>query len=229
MSDESKPAEVQAVWLQQSPINIDTTRAIAATFPPDYLRIDYTNEPITGRFENHDFFFESKHPTLLFDGKHCVLQRIHIHARSEHRVDLADHDFEAHLVHSITGADGGSKNLVIGVFFLEKAGAKAPESLRKLNEKLKSMRAGQKDEKPDTVNPMHFLPEKPEDREKWFRYEGSLTTSPFTEAVSWLVMATPIAVGTGELEDLKREAQHTARSLQCLNRRFVLKNTPAKK
>ena len=51
-----------------------------------------------------------------------------------------------------------------------------------------------------------------------------LTTPPYDENVSWLVMREPIHVAPETLARLKNEQGHEARPAQSLNRRFVLAN-----
>ena len=57
-----------------------------------------------------------------------------------------------------------------------------------------------------------------------YRYEGSLTTEPFNEFVSWVVLRDKVAVKAGDIKPITAHAQHDARPTQPLNRRFVLRS-----
>ena len=62
----------------------------------------------------------------------------------------------------------------------------------------------------------------PENRDS-FRYDGSLTTPPFTEGVRWIVLAEPITLSKRQIEAFRElfEAGNS-REVQPLNRRAVL-------
>ncbi len=56
-----------------------------------------------------------------------------------------------------------------------------------------------------------------------FRYQGSLTTPPCSEIVSWSVMQDPIRVSDGAIARFRELHDGNARPLQPLNRRYLLK------
>jgi carbonic anhydrase len=56
-----------------------------------------------------------------------------------------------------------------------------------------------------------------------FRYSGSLTTSPYTEGVSWIELATPLLVSRSQVEAFESLFPHgNSREVQELNDRIVL-------
>ena len=73
------------------------------------------------------------------------------------------------------------------------------------------------------INPLHFLPEKTH-WPYWFRYEGSLTSKPFSEDVSWLIFRDETDLAKADVEKLKGEAEQEARETFDVNRRFVLRS-----
>ncbi|WP_245278256.1 carbonic anhydrase family protein [Methylosinus sp. PW1] len=57
---------------------------------------------------------------------------------------------------------------------------------------------------------------------KLFRYEGSLTTPPFSEVVHWNVFAEPVKVAQADIDAFKTLFPMNARPLQPTHRRIVL-------
>lgn len=224
---------------QQSPIRIETAKAIPVVYPVDYLVVDYPNEALSGEFNhtNHNFYFDNP-PSIQFAGITAPLERVHIHSRSEHWLDEADFDFEIHFVHPLPNphdpdsTTGESTHVVFGVFFKERAEATTPNSIRELNKALKAkLQSNVKrlaDSEPpvrSAVNPIDFLPS---NRSQFLRYEGSLTTPDtdgfFKERVSWLVYPHFVEVDPADVAELKEHAHEGARVPQDINRRFVLRN-----
>src|SRR5262245_10474734 len=74
--------------------------------------------------------------------------------------------------------------------------------------------AGDLAEQEVTFYPKHCLPR----ALKFFRYEGSLTTSPYTEVVSWVVFRDPVPRVAHDIEEIRRRTMHDARPTQPLNR-----------
>ncbi len=74
---------------------------------------------------------------------------------------------------------------------------------------------------PIVCTPSEWLPS---NIEQYYRYEGSLTTDPFSETVSWVAFRRPKKIKRNLLERLIEGFGHHARLLQPLPRRFVLRN-----
>lgn len=117
---------------------------------------------------------------LAVEGVAYDLRQFHWHTPSEHRVEGEEFPMEMHLVHE---GPGGSL-LVVGIFLrrghrhgeLEKIFADLPE-----------------EGDPTSVPGFKLSRLLPGDRRS-VRYRGSLTTPPFTEGVSWVVLADPLEV-----------------------------------
>lgn len=60
--------------------------------------------------------------------------------------------------------------------------------------------------------------------DKWYRYEGSLTSEPYSEIVSWLVFVDPLGIDSADFRKLKKNAHQPERPVQPINRRFVIRN-----
>jgi carbonic anhydrase len=144
-------------------------------------------------------------------GRKYELQQFHFHAPSEHTLDGKRSAMEAHFVH---GGEGGNL-MVIGVF-LEGGGQDANPAFSSL------MAAAPKDEGEATLNaamdPASLLPK----AQRFFRYEGSLTTPPCSEVVEWNVFAAPVLVAQSDVERFKVSFPMNARPLQPIHRRILL-------
>ena len=55
-----------------------------------------------------------------------------------------------------------------------------------------------------------------------FRYQGSLTTPPCSEIVSWVVLMEPVAASAAQIARFAELFPGNARPVQPLRRRFVL-------
>lgn len=219
------------IGTQQSPIKIVSADTIYANFPANYFTIDYADKALPGTFKGHDFEF-SQFGKITYRGKKQKLVKIHIHRPAEHRIDQTEAAaFECHLVHlAADDADLTGPKVVIGVFFHEQTGADTPASIRKLSEKLR-LRGESRDmplrwrvdEKGEglTINPNDFLPKV---RDRWYHYQGSLTSGTFSEDVSWFVMDGEIGVDPDHVKDLKEHAEQEARIVHAVDRRFVLRS-----
>lgn len=61
---------------------------------------------------------------------------------------------------------------------------------------------------------------------KWYRYEGSLTSEPYSEIVTWIVFPALLSISSDDLTQLKKEAHQPEREIQDINRRVLLRNFP---
>lgn len=205
------------IWQQQSPIDLDA-KSIPATFPMEYLVVDYPREDLSGHFFAHNFWFDEP-PPMSLDGQEAKLTRLHIHAPAEHVIFDETHDFEIHFVNEFLDQSGDSKAVVIGAFFEEVIGAPTPAGIRALNQAL--THRGHDEQTVCSINPWTFLPT---NIGQFFRYEGSLTTPPYDQVVSWVVLPVAVLVDPHDVQALKEHAEDDAREIQKLERRFVLRN-----
>jgi carbonic anhydrase len=218
----------------QSPIRINAAEAIEGIFPPDYFEIRYVNRASKVRVDGHNLAFdETPYQVITFDEAEWELRKIHIHSPAEHLLDSSDpHDFECHLIHfAKSDREMVGEKVVIGVFFRKKAEARTPASISKVSEAVgrsfaKGASGSTAADATLDINPRHFLPRA---ATQWFRYNGSLTSSPFSEDVNWFVMAKEIPIGADDTAELERYARQAARETFDRNRRIVLRNFPLKR
>jgi carbonic anhydrase len=227
---------------RQSPIKIMTAAALELASPHKLFAIKYRNRKHHGVFigdpKHGNFKLDKPFPVVHFCGDVYELRRIHIHHKSEHLIDTDDNrDFEVHLVHALKGKSLDDAKLVIGILYHESARGRAGKGLDIFNQILHARaQAGASlrvflptDPVPDgDINPLDFFPRagntpKP-DLTNWFYYEGSLTSEPYTEDVSWFVMKNESKINPSKLVDLERYAEQEARHYHPLDRRIVAKS-----
>jgi carbonic anhydrase len=224
---------IPSYWPQQSPINIAGSHAVR--FPSNYLRFGYP-QLFKGEFtecdpETHECQFSPIPGTVAeieFDGLQWPLKKLHFHSPSEHKLDGDTFPLEVHFVHALPNAPRASTLVVIGVMLKAVAKAKSPEGVKAFGKFLADQdkrRANDAGDGTIPFQPFHFLPPKKGGGQKaFFRYEGSLTTPPYTEQVSWVVMRDIIEVAKADLAPILEHADYPAREAQQLSRRFVLRS-----
>jgi carbonic anhydrase len=165
-------------------------------------------------------------------GMKLKLKQLHFHSPSEHQVSGVSWPLELHLVHDIEDGQSGmtvkSKVLVIGVFFLGSADAVTSTVLPHIGQSfLTAVQkvAGAEGVTTQTIefNPNHCLPPV-EQRRRFFRYEGSLTSGDLSETASWLVFERPVMVIDKDIQKILEAAEQTPRATEEVNRRVVLRS-----
>jgi carbonic anhydrase len=165
---------------------------------------------------------------------------VHIHERSEHFIDNdVNRDYEVHFVHvpDLDGLDPKTlltfPKVVIGILYQADSPAKTKGGLEAFSKGIPSRKSLRKtystaqQSSTHPITPSHFFPLMPDgtpDFQNWFHYEGSLTSFPFTEDVSWFVIKTEGHVDPKDSADLEAHADQDARELQPLNRRLVVRS-----
>ncbi|RKT46967.1 carbonic anhydrase [Thiocapsa rosea] len=148
--------------------------------------------------------------TITLDGRDYSLKQFHFHTPSENHVDGKTFPMEAHLVH----ADTEGHLAVIAVMFEE-----GPENLALSTPWAAMPRLQGRTAHLGTKASAEAL--LPADR-AYYRFEGSLTTPPCTEGVTWLVMKHPVSASHGQLVKFARAMGHpNNRPIQPLNARVV--------
>jgi carbonic anhydrase len=202
----------------QSPIAIRSRNAVAAPHLPR-LHLEYPHRvDVTVRYVSRDGSCTARGEeevvqadvpagaaALLLGTTRYDLLQYHFHTPSEHTLDGHRYPVEQHFVHS--GPNG--ETLVLGLFLVPGGRKEAiPERL--------PTECGPAYEK--TVNLKGALP----NDLSTFRYQGSLTTAPFTGPVSWLVLRRPLAVAAAGVAGLRRLfPDGDARETQPLNGRVI--------
>jgi carbonic anhydrase len=138
------------------------------------------------------------------------LLQFHFHTPSEHRLDGEAFPMEMHLVHQ---ADDGEQ-LVVGVLI------EAGHRHRELSRIFRDLPA---DETETRAIDRFDLDELIPDDDATYRYEGSLTTPPFTEGVQWIVFDEPLELSSRQIAAFQALfPAGNAREPQPLNDRPIL-------
>jgi len=207
MSDEFKTC---GVGTRQSPIDVTVKQAIKANM--NDLKFSY--QSVTPEIVNNGHTVQVNYAPgshVSIDGKDFQLLQFHFHTPSENKLAGKSFPMEMHLVHK--SADG--KLAVVAVFF--EPGSKNP-ILQSAAENL-PVHAGQQETLSNVqLNAINLLPK----NKKFARFNGSLTTPPCSEGVSWVVMTTPVQLSKQQLAKFKSVLGDNARPIQPLNNRFIL-------
>ena len=150
--------------------------------------------------------------TLNVEGHVYELKQFHFHTPSENTIEGKFYPMEMHLVH----VDKEGNIAVIGVMFFEgemnNELAKAWSVMPKDHDKTATAAS--------TIDANALLPK----RHDYYRFNGSLTTPPCTEGVTWVVMKEPVTVSSAQVEAFAEVMHHpNNRPVQPLNARTVLK------
>lgn len=219
---------------QQSPIDLNDS--VYHEFDVGQVLFRYPVNRLTGVPEGADpghgkVSVQGDVEVPLF-GLRLKLVQLHFHSPSEHLFGGVAWPLELHLVHRIvagqSGATTGSELLVIAVFFFAADDAPARGTLSRFGPVMNEAKAGRPAGRGSPsleFNPNHCLPDLGE-RPRFYRYEGSLTSDPFSETVSWLVFERPVPVPEPDLLPILEAADQHARPAQLLNRRTVLRSFP---
>ena len=199
---------VCAAGQQQSPINL--TEALEAEFAP--AEIDWAEETAGVVVDNGHTVQVSVENAggLTLGDTHYALLQFHFHAASEHTINGRQAPMEVHFVHQSAAGDLA----VIGVM------VERGDALATLGSVWAAMPADA-DATPGIAARIHLNDFLPVDRDA-FRYQGSLTTPPCSEIVSWTVLTHPVTATPQQIEAFQTRHPDSFRPLQPLNRRYVL-------
>jgi carbonic anhydrase len=193
----------------QSPINILTDRTqparhdIAVRYRPSGEHIVHRGHTIEAEFEPGS--------TIAYDGLLYELQQMHFHTPAEHLIDGITYPMEMHFVHTLV--DRPEKLLVVGVLFREgRDNAFIEEILSHA-----PAEPGARFDGAVLIDPSDVLPAV----EGYYHYEGSLTTPPYSETVTWLVLKDSRQASASQIERLNRLEGNNARHIQDIHGRHV--------
>jgi|KBSMisStaDraftv2_1062788.scaffolds.fasta_scaffold65882_3 carbonic anhydrase len=149
--------------------------------------------------------------TITIDGRAYELKQFHFHAPSENTINGKHFPLEGHLVHQ----DKDGKLAVVAIMFRDGAANPLIASLWKQM----PAKEGEKHALAAPLNAVELLPAE----RHYYRFEGSLTTPPCSEGVSWLVVTTPVSASKAQVATFAKAMGHANnRPVQPLNSRAVL-------
>lgn len=192
---------------EQSPINITSSNpgtGLAALTTTQNQSTTY----IINNGHTIEFVYDEG-SSLQWKGESYTLKQFHFHASSEHQVQSNSYPMEMHLVHQ----NAAGKLAVIGIFF--SAGAE--------NQLLKKFEPNYPQSKEsfykssDRFTVADLFPT----NKGYYTYNGSLTTPPCTEGVTWIVMKEPISASLAQIQKISSIMKQNNRPVQKLNSRQV--------
>jgi carbonic anhydrase len=193
----------------QSPINIVTSRAL-----PGRHKIKFHYQSSKEHVDNLGHTVKVTYDSgssLDYDGRRYDLVQFHFHTPSEHLLDGVTYPMEMHLVHLEHGKP--EHLLVVGVLFKE--GEPSP-LLDKLLVDVPS-HAGEHADNEVDLDASSVLKR----GEGYYHYEGSLTTPPYSESVTWLVLDQVHEALAEQIEAMNRIEGNNARHIQDQRARLV--------
>jgi len=200
---------------RQSPIDISST-TLQDTQGDLLFRYAPTNIHVI--HDGHSVQAINEAPSMvIYRGNSYQLMQLHFHEPSEHHIDGTSYAMEMHLVHK----NSQGQILVVGV--LIQLGTENKEMLRAgdwIRQRLGHLALEEGEEVTGAfmLDVMKLLPHNQRD---YFTYEGSLTTAPCTEGVTWIVLKQPIEVSPKQVRRFVRAYGHTAREVQSLEGREI--------
>jgi carbonic anhydrase len=194
-SQASSFADNLAKMESQSPIDIRSENTYYGRLPALNFNLasDTSLEVINNGSPDHEATIRANvnpgQGTLTLSGHEWDLAQFHFHTPSEHLINGRSLPMEMHLVFT----DSASNLLVVG----RGIGIKEWGYNRALDPIFSNLPQNNE----ETRNIDHFdlnalLPHNLNS----FRYSGSLTTSPYTEGVSWIELATPLLISRSQVE-----------------------------
>ena len=224
----------------QSPIKLLTDDSLLLGRPTDLLSIDYPiGMSFPGDFEGDEaghgkFVLTGPFPLIRFKGRTFKLVQVHIHHPSEHLVNSNQpSDFEIHFVHIPKSGTAADPKVVIGVLYRVEDIGTTPREFEDFVKRLPSqsdLESLVRSNSPNSysITPTSFFPplngENGHDLVNWFHYEGSLTSYPYSEDVSWFVMRDKVIIPKSLNEELEQYAEQHSRPLQPIERRIVVRS-----
>jgi carbonic anhydrase len=192
---------------KQSPIDI--VAPLKQRLPT--LEFRYHAAPLKLANDGHTLRVRFANGSHLVMGKETyTLQQFHFHTPGGDRIAGEEFPMAAHLLHKSPSGQ------LLALVVLFKLGAENP-ALAALWSRIPAQADGDHVVAGATANARQLLPE----NRAYYRYEGSLTASPCTEGVTWLVLKQPLELSAAQLNFWKARFGDNMRSPQPLRGRTV--------
>jgi carbonic anhydrase len=195
--------------VNQSPI--DLTELIEAELPP--LGLAYKPGGTEVINNGHSIQVNYQPGSNLSIGEQVFeLKQFHFHTPSENQINGHSFPLEVHLVH----VDKDGRLAVVAVLFKE---GEKNQTIKNIWDAMPNT-AGEKNMLQTIISADNILPT----HQDYYRYNGSLTTPPCSEGVTWLVMKQPLSVSKQQIKKFESLLRHpNNRPIQPVNARPVLK------
>lgn len=201
--------------VRQSPINIVTTlckegkHQVNIHYEQSHEHVNHGSHTVRLDYDPGSY--------VTFDGEQYAFAQFHFHTPSEHLIDYQSYPLEMHMVHTLQ--DGSvTKYLVVAILFEE---GKPDHFIEHF--------LGDVPNDVDEVDfPTHLIDINEEltlEDLDYYHYKGSLTTPPYSETVSWVVISELHQASIEQIELLKEFEGVNNRKTQSLEHRQLEKCT----
>ena len=189
----------------QSPVDIrgpfeKATHELKPDFKPGTLKIVNNGHTLQVNVANGS--------KTVINGESYELLQFHFHRPSEEHIEGKPMAMVAHFVHK---SEAG-KLVVISVLLSEGA---ENDSIKLIWANAPKKEGPEKVVTESTLNPAAMLPK----RLNYYSYEGSLTTPPCTEGVTFYILKTPVTISRAQIDEFPFKMN--ARPVQPLNGRKI--------
>jgi carbonic anhydrase len=192
---------------RQSPIDIE--KAEKADLPP--ITFDYKPSSLRIVDNGHTILVSYDPGSSIRVGDVTYqLKQFHFHRPSEEAIHGKTSDMVAHLVHA--DAEG---HLAVVAVLLEHGNENA--LVRELWKHIPMEKERETLLEAVKINVADLLPK----GRGYYTFEGSLTTPPCSEGVTWFVLKQPVPISAGEVAQFSKIYPHNARPVQPLHERVV--------
>ena len=200
--------EACSLGQSQSPINIESS----TDSDLGSLELNYRDTPLKIINNNRTIRVDYQPGSnLTLDGREYELLQFHFHQPSEHLISGQAANMEAHFVHK--NRETGDL-AVLAVLMSE---GKINQALKRVWDKI-PFRERTEEVSDLIINASNLLPE---DIDRYYRYQGSLTTPPCSEIVTWLVLKQPVEISKLQIDRFLKIIGNNARPVQPLNNRIL--------
>lgn len=190
----------------QSPIDISETvskrlPALDFEYKPTKINLIYNGHSVQENEDPGGF--------AVAGGKRYALQQFHFHSPSEHTVDGKHFPMEMHLVHQ---AEDGT--LAVAAVLIEEG------EHNKAFDPIWAMLPDANQPSRDSELLIETTPLLPTEH-SYYTYDGSLTTPPCSEHVTWAVLTTPVSLSKKQIMRFRAVINGNNRPVQPYNGRVV--------
>lgn len=201
---------------RQSPVNIISSDIKHAAIH----KVVFNYHPSTKTVLNLGHTVQVKYDegnTVHYENGVYDLKQFHFHTPSEHLIDGITYPMELHIVHTLK-QDGNQPPvyLVVGLLFKE---GKANPFLDKLLNTIPDSTGSTNHLANEYININELLGQA--GTLHYYHYAGSLTTPPYTETVTWLLVKHIFEASPAQIEKLNRIEGNNARHVQQLSDRKI--------
>ncbi|RZK39724.1 MAG: carbonic anhydrase family protein [Pedobacter sp.] len=196
----------------QSPINVMTSGTIPSASLSG-ITFNYTPFPLKIVDNGHTIQVNAANPenSITYGGKPYRFLQLHLHHKSEHKINNEQTALELHLVHQ----DATGNLLVLAYMVVQ--GAENPL----ISQMLANVPTKQKTEATLSNVLVNLLNIQPTNL-SYYTYFGSLTTPPCSTSVQFVIFKEKMQASAKQITDFAGHYHDNARPIQPLNNRLIL-------